>query len=174
MTPIRKATPDDVAAIFTVVNDAAQAYRGVIPEDRWHDPYMPMDELAGEIAAGVVFWVAEEAGRVAGVMGLQDKGAVSLVRHAYVSTARQGTGIGTRLLQHIQARTDRPILIGTWAAATWAIRFYQRHGFAVVSELEKERLLRTFWSVPERQIATSVVLADQAWTRQGRHMDHDR
>lgn len=173
MTDIRKATPDDVAAICTVINDAAQAYRGVIPDDRWHDPYMPMDELAGEIAAGVDFWVAEHAGQVVGVMGLQDKGAVSLVRHAYVSKTRQRSGIGTRLLQHIQARADKPTLIGTWAAAAWAIRFYQRHGFVIVSEPEKERLLRTLWSIPERQIATSVVLADEAW-RQGRHQVHDR
>lgn len=160
---IRKSIEADVPAIFAIVNDAAQAYRGVIPADRWHEPYMPMDELVKEIAAGIVFWVAEEEGRVLGVMGMQDKGDVALVRHAYTKTAVQRKGVGTKLLHHVQSLTDKPVLIGTWADATWAIDFYKRNGFTLVSHAEKERLLRTYWSIPARQVETSVVLADRRW-----------
>ena len=151
--------------MLTIVNDGAQAYRGVIPEDRWHEPYMPADELAKEIAAGIVFWIAEEDGRMRGVMGMQDKGDVALVRHAYVATATQRSGVGTKLLRHVQGLTDNPILIGTWAAASWAIDFYRRNGFTVVSTSEKEKLLRKYWSIPVRQIETSVVLADARWMK---------
>ena len=153
--------------ILAIVNDAAQAYRGVIPADRWHDPYMPPDELEKEIAGGVVFWVAEEEGRLLGVMGIQDKGDVALVRHAYVAPATQGKGVGTRLLRHVEGLADKPILIGTWAAASWAIEFYERNGFTVVPGREKDRLLRTYWSIPARQIETSVVLADGRWMSKG-------
>jgi N-acetylglutamate synthase-like GNAT family acetyltransferase len=162
---IRKAVPEDVPSILAIVNEAAQAYRGVIPADRWHEPYMPADELAREIAAGVVFWVAEEEGRVLGVMGMQDKGDVALVRHAYTTPTVQRKGVGTRLLRHVEGLADKPILIGTWAAASWAIDFYQRNGFTVVSDTDKDHLLRTYWSIPPRQIETSVVLADRRWTR---------
>ena len=166
---IRKAVPEDLAAILAIVNEAAEAYRGVIPVDRWHDPYMPADELAKEIAAGVVFWVAEEEGRVLGVMGMQDKGDVALVRHAYTTPAVQRKGVGTKLLRHVEGLADKPILIGTWAAASWAIDFYQRNGFTVVSNTDKDRLLRTYWSIPARQIETSVVLADGRWTKAQAH-----
>ena len=160
---IRKSRPQDAAAMLAIINDGAQAYKGVIPADRWHEPYMPADELAGEIADGVEFWVAEEDGRILGVMGIQDKGEVALVRHAYVSLALQRKGVGTRLLRHVQALAGKPVLIGTWAAASWAIDFYRRNGFAVVSHAEKERLLRRYWSIPARQVETSVVLADRRW-----------
>ena len=166
---IRKAVPDDLAAILAIVNEAAEAYRGVIPVDRWHDPYMPADELAKEIAAGVVFWVAEEEGRVLGVMGMQDKGDVALVRHAYTTPTVQRKGVGTKLLRHVEGLADKPILIGTWAAASWAIDFYRRNGFTVVSDSDKDRLLRTYWSIPARQIETSVVLADGRWTKAQAH-----
>jgi N-acetylglutamate synthase-like GNAT family acetyltransferase len=162
---IRKSMQADFAAMLAIVNDGAQAYRGVIPADRWHEPYMPQDELAKEITAGIVFWVAEDGGRVVGVMGMQDKGDVALVRHAYVATAIQRGGVGTKLLRHVQGLTDKPILIGTWAAASWAIDFYKRNGFRVVSHDDKERLLRKYWSIPARQIETSVVLADAKWAR---------
>lgn len=144
MLTIRESDDADVDRIFAIINQAAQAYRGVIPADRWHEPYMPMDQLQREIAAGVRFWAAEKDGRLLGVMGMQDRGAVTLVRHAYVATAAQGTGVGSALLRHVQALAEKPILIGTWADASWAIRFYQRHGFTVVPEDEKARLLRTF------------------------------
>jgi GNAT superfamily N-acetyltransferase len=160
---IRRCGPADAAAMLAIINDAAQAYRGVIPADRWHEPYMPEDELRGEIAAGVVFWGAEKGGRLAAVMGLQDVQDVALIRHAYVATAERGRGIGGELLRHLVAQTDRPVLVGTWAAATWAIRFYEKHGFTITSPVEKERLLRKYWSIPDRQIATSVVLADARW-----------
>lgn len=160
---IRQSAPADVPAILAVVNDAAQAYRGVIPADRWHEPYMSNDELAKEIAGGVVFWVAEEEGRLLGVMGMQDKGDVALVRHAYVAPNLQRKGVGTRLLRHVEGLTDKPILIGTWAAASWAIDFYRRNGFTVVTKDDKDRLLRTYWSIPARQVETSVVLADGRW-----------
>jgi len=153
----------DLDAIYAIINDAAQAYRGVIPADRWHEPYMPRDELAQEIAAGVKFWVYEADGRMTGVMGIQDKGEVALVRHAYVVTALQRKGVGAALLKQVQSLTKKPMLIGTWKDATWAIAFYQRNGFALVSERAKEILLRRFWSIPARQVETSVVLADQRW-----------
>jgi N-acetylglutamate synthase-like GNAT family acetyltransferase len=160
---IRRSAETDHETILAIVNDAAQAYRGVIPADRWHDPYMPADELAREIAAGIVFWVAEEEGRVLGVMGIQDKGDVALVRHAYVASTVQKKGVGTTLLRHVETLTDKPILIGTWASASWAIEFYRRNGYTVVSNQVKDRLLQTYWSIPARQVETSVVLADRRW-----------
>ena len=163
MIVIRKSVEADFAAMLAIVNDAAHAYRGVIPADRWHEPYMPADQLASEIAAGVVFWVAEQEGRVSGVMGIQDKGDVALVRHAYVAPTTQRSGIGTSLLRHVESLTDKPFLIGTWAAASWAVEFYQRNGFVIVPTTDKDRLLRTYWSIPARQIETSVVLADRRW-----------
>ena len=160
---IRRSTEADLPAILTIINDAARAYRGVIPDDRWHDPYMSAEELAKEIADGVSFWVAEHEGRVAGVMGMQDKGDVTLVRHAYVASTSQRGGVGTTLLRHVESVVDKPILIGTWAAASWAIDFYRRNGFVVVGRDDKDRLLRTYWSIPARQVETSVVLANGRW-----------
>lgn len=160
---IRRCTDADFDAIWEIINDAAQAYRGVIPADRWHEPYMGRDELAREIAAGVAFWGAEADGALAGVMGIQDVKDVTLIRHAYVRTAARRQGTGGRLLAALRESTDRPLLIGTWAAADWAIRFYEKHGFHLVSPDEKDRLLRAYWSIPDRQIETSVVLADGRW-----------
>ena len=160
---IRKSVDGDFGAMLAIVNDAAVAYRGVIPVDRWHEPYMSADELAREIADGILFWVADQDGRPLGVMGMQDKGDVSLVRHAYVVPTTQRTGVGTKLLRHVQSLAEKPILIGTWAAATWAIEFYRRNGFTLLSDNEKDRLLRMYWSIPDRQIETSVVLADRRW-----------
>lgn len=160
---IRKSRDEDFEAMLAIINDAAQAYRGVIPVDRWHDPYMPADELRQEIAAGVVFWVAEDERRLAGVMGIQDKSDVALVRHAYIATTLQRKGVGTTLLHHVQNLVSKPILIGTWADASWAIDFYRRNGFTVVPSGDKDRLLRTYWSIPARQVETSVVLADKRW-----------
>ncbi len=160
---IRAAVPADLPAVFAIINDAAQAYRGVIPADRWHEPYMPREELEREIAAGVAFFLFEEDRRAAGVMGIQDKGEVALIRHAYVSPGAQRRGIGRALICHLERLTDKPVLIGTWAAAAWAIDFYVRNGFVVVSREEKNSLLRRYWSIPERQIETSVVLADRRW-----------
>jgi N-acetylglutamate synthase-like GNAT family acetyltransferase len=160
---IRESEQADLTEIFAVINEAAQAYRGVIPIDRWHEPYMPMSELEREIAQGIIFWVAEEEGHLLGVMGIQDKGAVALVRHAYVRPATQKKGVGTKLLRHVESLACKPVLIGTWADASWAIEFYRRNGYTVVSDSHKERLLRTYWSIPERQIETSVVLADRRW-----------
>lgn len=160
---IRKSTASDFEAILAIVNDAAQAYRGVIPIDRWREPYMSADELAKEIADGVIFWVVEDDGRLSGVMGIQDKEDVALVRHAYTATTAQRKGIGTKLLRHVETLTGKPILIGTWADASWAIEFYRGNGFTVVSERVKNDLLRKYWSIPARQIETSVVLADRRW-----------
>ena len=160
---IRKSLAADLAQIFAIINDAAKAYREVIPGDRWHDPYMPLQELEREIADGVVFWVAEQDGRLSGVMGMQDKGAVALVRHAYVGSHAQRKGVGTALLRHAQTLVQKPILIGTWADASWAIDFYRRNGFTLLSSGETERVLRTYWSIPDRQVELSVVLADKTW-----------
>ena len=160
---IRRLHEGDFEEIYAIVNDAAAAYRGVIPADRWADPYMPRDELREEIAAGVVFWGYEEDGALAGVMGVQPVQDVTLIRHAYVRTASQRRGIGVALLASLLAETDRPVLIGTWSDADWAIRFYEKQGFRLVSPEEKDRLLRTYWTIDERQIETSVVLAGPGW-----------
>jgi N-acetylglutamate synthase-like GNAT family acetyltransferase len=160
---IRQADDADLTQVLAIINEAAQAYRGIIPADRWHEPYMPEEELLHEIGSGVTFWVAEDDNRLLGVMGLQDKGAVALIRHAYVAPTTQRKGVGTQLLRHVQALAGKPILIGTWADASWAIDFYRRNGFTLVPSAEKDGLLRTYWSIPERQIETSVVLADERW-----------
>ena len=161
---IRRCTAHDFDRILAIVNDAAQAYRGIIPDDRWKDPYMPAEELAEEIAAGIEFDGYEVEGTgLAGVMGVQPVEDVTLIRHAYVATDHRRSGVGSALLQGLLARQDRPVLIGTWAAAEWAVAFYRRHGFETVPAAEKSRLLRRYWTVPERQIETSVVLADARW-----------
>lgn len=157
---IRPAGRDDVAAIHEIINDAAHAYKGVIPPDRWHEPYMPMPELESEIGKGVRFHCATQGDRVVGVMGIQDVKDVTLIRHAYVRTAARRHGIGQALLQHLNQLTTRPVLIGTWKAATWAIRFYEKNGFRLVSDEEKNRLLRIYWTIPDRQVEESVVLAN--------------
>jgi GNAT superfamily N-acetyltransferase len=160
MAVIRRCRDDERPAILAIVNAAAEAYRGVIPADRWHEPYMPAAELDAEIAAGVVFWgMADEDGGLAGIMGVQPVRDVHLIRHAYVAPDRQRGGVGGALLEHLLAGATRRMLVGTWAAATWAIAFYERHGFAAVAREEIAPLLRTYWSIPDRQIETSVVLA---------------
>ena len=155
---IRPCRAADHEAIFAIVNAAAEVYRGVIPADRWHEPYMPMSELEGELATGVEFWGYQDDGELIGVMGIQDVGEVDLIRHAYVLPGLQGRGIGSALLEHLTGDATRPLLVGTWAAAGWAIRFYERHGFEQVSVERKTSLLETYWSIPERQVETSVVL----------------
>ena len=163
MMTIRKMLAADLDAALAIINAAAQAYRGVIPADRWHEPYMPRDELEREIEDGVMFWVAEDDGQMAGVMGIQDKGAVALIRHAYIAPAVQRKGVGTKLLHHVASLAEKPLLIGTWADASWAIDFYLRNGFALVPKKDKDSLLRKYWSIPERQVETSVVLGDGRW-----------
>ena len=155
----------DFQEIYQVINDAASAYKGIIPADRWHDPYMTEEDLKRQIEEGVQFWQYLEAGVIAGVMGIQMKKEVTLIRHAYVRTDKRKTGIGSSLLTHLASIATTPILIGTWAAAHWAIQFYIKHGFRLLPENEKNNLLRTYWSIPERQIETSVVLADSNWKR---------
>jgi len=160
---IRPCTLADFDTIFEIVNDAAIAYKGVIPADRWHEPYMPKAELQGAIDSGVAFWGFEMDRVLVGVMGVQPVQDVTLIRHAYVRTSHRRHGIGGQLLDFLLARTRTPTLIGTWAAADWAVRFYQKHGFRLVSTEEKDRLLPLYWGVPTRQIETSVVLGDERW-----------
>jgi GNAT superfamily N-acetyltransferase len=162
-TRIRPCRDDERTAILEIVNAAAEAYRGVIPEDRWHEPYMDSDELDREVEAGVAFWGFELDGALVGVMGIQPVGDVDLIRHAYVTPGNQGRGIGGLLLAHLRALSERRMLVGTWASAEWAIRFYRGHGFEQVSPARKIELLRAYWDIPERQIETSVVLADPAF-----------
>ena len=160
---IRKCLDDDFYTICEIINDAAQAYKGVIPPDRWHEPYMSRQQLQQEIDAGVGFWGWEEEGKLEGVMGIQDKGDVTLIRHAYVRSFRRNQGIGTKLLLFLESLTQNPLLIGTWADAIWAVSFYQKNGYRLVSTKEKNLLLKKYWSIPERQIETSVVLASAKW-----------
>ena len=165
---IRKCTDQDVETMLAVINDAAGAYRGIIPEDRWKEPYMPRGELTEEMAAGVEFYGYAIDGELLGLMGIQDRGEVTLMRHAYVRTSQRRQGIGSQLLSYLQQQTSKPILIGTWADADWAIRFYEKHGYRQVTRAEKNRLLQTYWSIPARQVETSVVLANQIFfERQG-------
>lgn len=160
---IRQCSNSDFDIIYEIINDAAQSYKGIIPEDRWKEPYMSKDELRHEMDEGVIFWGYEEGVELIGVMGIQQVQDVTLIRHAYVRTARRNQDIGGKLLAFLREQTARPILIGTWADAVWAIRFYEKHGFRLVSTEEKKRLLKKYWSIPERQVETSVVLADQKW-----------
>lgn len=158
---IRLVTLSEQNEIFNIINDAAVAYKGVIPNDRYHEPYMSREELANEWNNGVIFWgCTNEANELIGVMGLQDKGDVSLIRHAYVRTTSRNQGIGGKLLTDLMNRTEKPVLIGTWASASWAIRFYKNYGFRLVTNEEKEQLLRKYWDVSERQIEWSVVLTN--------------
>lgn len=159
MIVIRRCREDERATILAIVNAAAEAYRGVIPDDRWHEPYMDANALDDDIAAGVAFWAYESDGGLIGVMGIQPVDDVDLIRHAYVLPDSQRRGVGHALLAHLQALTDRRMLVGTWAAADWAIGFYRRNGFELVSPEQKDLLLRNYWSIPARQIETSVVLA---------------
>jgi len=160
---IRPCRPGETGEILEVINDSAKAYRGVIPPDCLKDPYMPREELETDIAAGVVFWGWEEAGKLLGVMGLQHIPDVSLMRHAYVRTEARGRGIGRALIERLKRETGRPALVGTWAAAVWAVRFYERNGFHLLPREEGWGLLRRYWSIPARQTETSVVLADAKW-----------
>jgi GNAT superfamily N-acetyltransferase len=160
---IRRCDDRDFESIWAIINDGSQAYKGIIPADRWTEPYMSSEKLRHEIDDGVVFWGYEDDGELAGVMGIQPVQDVTLIRHAYVRTSSQKQGIGARLLSHLREMADRPVLIGTWADAAWAIRFYERYGFEIVGSEEKNRLLKRYWTVPERQIETSVVLADSKW-----------
>jgi GNAT superfamily N-acetyltransferase len=170
MTTISPCGESDVSVIADVVNESALAYKGVIPADRWHEPYMPMTELKTEIARGVRFYAYRRDGVVLGVMGVQDVKDVTLIRHAYVRTECRGQGIGRELLRFMYEQTGRPVLIGAWKAATWAVQFYEKNGFQVVADEEKNRLLRIYWSIPDRQVEESVVLADERW-RQSRLAD---
>jgi N-acetylglutamate synthase-like GNAT family acetyltransferase len=160
---IRRCDERDFELIWAIINDGAQAYKGIIPADRWTEPYMSREKLQHEIDEGVVFWGYDETGTLTGVMGLQQVQDVTLIRHAYVVTSSQKRGIGAHLLSHLRELANRPVLIGTWADAAWAIHFYERHGFQIVGVEEKNRLLKKYWTIPERQIETSVVLADSTW-----------
>jgi GNAT superfamily N-acetyltransferase len=162
---IRPLRDDEIDRALEIINQAALAYKGVIPTDCWQEPYMPEAELREEIAAGVNFWGCEAEAGLVGVMGRQDLGDVTLIRHAYVDPASQRQGVGGRLLASLLQEIPGPVLVGTWAAAWWAIRFYEEHDFELVSQTEKYRLLNTYWSISPRQAETSVVLGNSAWFR---------
>jgi GNAT superfamily N-acetyltransferase len=160
---IRRCDDRDFELIWTIINDAAQAYRGIIPEDRWTQPYISKTELRHEVNDGVRFWGYDDSGKLIGVMGFQPVQDVTLIRHAYVTTGSQKHGIGAQLLSHLQKLSPGPLLVGTWSDAVWAIRFYEKHGFQLVRPEQKNFLLKRYWSIPQRQMETSVVLADSKW-----------
>ncbi|MDP2044738.1 MAG: GNAT family N-acetyltransferase [Deltaproteobacteria bacterium] len=166
---MRPLQDQEIDRALAIINQAALAYKGVIPADCWEEPYMPEAELRAEIAAGVNFWGYEDEGRLLGVMGRQDLVGVTLIRHAYVDPAAQRQGVGARLLAYLLEDIPNPVLVGTWAAAWWAIRFYEKHGFRLVTQEEKDKLLRTYWTISPRQVETSVVLADPKWLALGVH-----
>ncbi len=155
---IRQASKSDFDTIYEIINDAAIAYKGRIPDDCWHEPYMSTEALIKQMEEGVEFYCYEHEEEVAGVMGMQDKGDVNLIRHAYVRTKHRKHGIGSKLIQFIFEKSNKPVLVGTWRDATWAIDFYFKHGFVLVDQ-ETEMLLRKYWNIPERQLNVSVVLA---------------
>jgi GNAT superfamily N-acetyltransferase len=162
---LRKSSEADIPVINEIINDAASAYKGVIPDACYHEPYMSMDDLREQIAEGVVFDCCERGGDTIGVMGLQEKEDVFLIRHAYVRTKERGYGIGSFLLKKLYERTDKPVLIGTWRDAEWAVSFYLKNGFTLVPESEKILLLKKYWNVPDIQSVNSVVLADERWIK---------
>jgi GNAT superfamily N-acetyltransferase len=160
VTLIRPCRDDELGEVLAIINEAAEAYRGVIPDDVWHEPYMDAEEFDREVESGVRFWGYEADGELIGAMGIQPVGDVDLIRHAYVRPDRQRRGVGGALLRRLREQSSRPMLVGTWAAATWAIDFYRRHGFELLSPERSAALLRTYWTIPDRQVETSVVLAD--------------
>ncbi len=153
----------DFDTIYEIINDASIAYKGIIPKDRWKEPYMPKAELETQIAEGVEFWSYRENNEILGIMGIQFKQDVTLIRHAYVRTTARQKGIGGKLLNHLTEMTQKPVLIGTWVDASWAISFYEKHGFRTLSRKETNQLLKTYWSIPQRQVETSIVLANNTW-----------
>ena len=160
---IFKCEQTDFEEICEIINDAAVAYKDVIPADRWHEPYMPEEELKNQIEQGVQFWCYKENGVMMGVMGIQDKSDVTLIRHAYVRSIYRNKGIGSKLLAHLASISTTPVLIGTWTDAVWAIKFYQKHPYRLLSKSETETLLQKYWTIPIRQVETSVVLASANW-----------
>ncbi|MDF2187970.1 GNAT family N-acetyltransferase [Paraflavitalea sp. CAU 1676] len=160
---IEKSVQEDFDTIYEIINDAASAYRGVIPDDRWHEPYMSKEELQKQIEDGVQFWKYTEDNSIIGVMGIQPKEDVTLIRHAYVRTIARKKGVGGKLLEYLRQMASTPILIGTWAEASWAIKFYQKHGFRLLPADQKNSLLKKYWTIPSRQVETSVVLANDYW-----------
>jgi len=160
---IQKCVQEDFETIWEVINDGSAAYKGVIPADRWHEPYMPQEELKTQMKEGVQFWCYKENEEILGVMGIQDKADVTLIRHAYVRSIHRNKGIGGELLMHLADIATLPVLIGTWADAIWAIAFYEKHGYRLLSNSESASLLRKYWNIPFRQIETSVVLASPDW-----------
>jgi N-acetylglutamate synthase-like GNAT family acetyltransferase len=160
---IRAVGEEDLDEVLVIINEAAVAFRGAIPPDLWHDPYMSSENLRAALGEGVSFVGYERGGRLVGVMGIQDSGDATLIRHAYVRTDAQRSGVGGMLLKHLLGAAERPVLVGTWATATWAIAFYEKHGFRLVEPRQKDRLLQTYWDIPARQIETSIVLADERW-----------
>jgi GNAT superfamily N-acetyltransferase len=171
---IRPCDEQDLPAVLAIVNAAARAYRGVIPPDRWHEPYMSRAELGSELDAGVAFWGCEIDGRLVGVMGVQPVRDVRLIRHAYVLPEVQRRGVGAALLEHLRRRGSRRLLVGTWAAASWAIDFYRRNGFELVEPERARELLESCWTIPQRQIETSVVLASPPLSRAPRSRRRSR
>lgn len=160
---IRPCGAHEFDTIWTIINDGARAYHGVVPADCLNDPYMTKSDLDHEMKDGVVFWGYENSGELIGVMGIQELGEVTLIRHAYVRTSAQGLGIGGKLLSHLRERANHPLLIGTWADAKWAIGFYEKHGFELLSSEQKTALLPRYWKISQRQAETSVVLASPEW-----------
>ncbi|MGQ9648356.1 MAG: GNAT family N-acetyltransferase [Thermodesulfobacteriota bacterium] len=161
---IKKCMDSDFEVILEIINDGAKTYKGMIPADCWHEPYMSREELKHEIEDRVFFWGFEDEDALIGVMGIQDKGDLTLIRHAYMRSNKRNQGIGTRLLHFLESTTEKPILIGTWADATWAVAFYEKNGYRLLPEQEKNQLLKKYWNIPERQVITSVVLANKRWT----------
>ncbi len=159
----RSNTIKDFDTIYEIINDASLAYKGIIPTDRWKEPYMPKEELETQIKENVEFWNYKENDEILGVMGIQFKNDVTLIRHAYVRTIARQKGIGGKLLEHLTNMAKTPILIGTWRDASWAISFYKKHGFRLLSDVEKNHLLKMYWTIPERQVETSTVLASKNW-----------
>ena len=162
---IRRCAAHEFEKIWTIINDGAGAYRGVVPADCLKEPYMAKSELEHEMKDGVLFWGYEDSGKLIGVMGIQEVRDVTLIRHAYICTSEQRRGVGGKLLSHLRELANHPLLIGTWADAKWAIEFYEKHGFELLSPQRKDHLIPKYWKISKRQAETSVVLASSEWLR---------
>ncbi len=162
---IRECTDKDFDEILAVINDGATAYRDVIPADCYHEPYMSKQDLRIALKEGITFWAKENDEAICGIMGIQNVDDVTLIRHAYVRTSQQRNGVGSKLLSHLLRLANLPVLVGTWRAADWAIQFYRQHGFEILSQEHMSEILQRYWSISERQIETSVVLAQRSWLK---------
>ena len=150
---------NDTSKILNIINDASLRYKGIIPENCWHEPYMSEQELIDEFNNKIHMFGYHKNNKLIGVIGVQEVKDVILIRHAYTLTAYQGKGTGSALLKYLLKKNQNSrILVGTWRHATWAVRFYEKFGFVLHAKEQSALLLKKYWKIPSKQIENSVVL----------------